>query len=166
MIQKWHLIYLAPFPSCSNVDHVLHFLAFVGVFHHVYYAILAKYKSWTISISWQFDLKNIAGLLVMLVRWSLRVPLEIVFVDICTSAHRVMIWLLAECFMMFCLADVCLLLNGLEEISQIIRQLSWTREICWFKSYLEAIDFPHSHKWRHFWRIANFCLEIFSDDVV
>ena len=39
--------------------------------------------------------------------------------------------------------NFCLLLNGLEQIMQIIGQLSWTQEICWLKSYLEAIDFPY-----------------------
>ena len=66
--------------------------------------------------------------------------------------------------MVLWMANCCLLLNGWEKISQIIGQLSRTRDICRFKSYLDAIDFPHSHDWRRFWWIVHFCLERFPDD--
>ena len=81
------------------------------------------------------SVSNTALLLVMPVRWSPRAPLEMVFADICTVAHGVLIflWLLTECFMILWVANICLLLNGVEQISQIIGQLSWTRQICQFK---------------------------------
>ena len=83
-----------------------------------------------------------------------------------TWSTDIFLWLLAECVMILLVANVCILLNGLEQISQIIGQLSWTREICWLKSYLEATDLPHKHGWWGFWWITNFCLERFPDDVV
>ena len=112
--------------------------------------------------------KYTALLLVMPVRRSQYVPLEMVFVDKHTIAHEILIvlWLLAEYFMNLWVAIFCLLFNSLEQILQIIGQLSWTREICWLKSYLEAIDFPYLHEWRRFWWIANFRLRRFPDDVV
>ena len=77
------------------------------------------------------SVSNTALLLVMPVRWSPRVPLEKGLADICTIAHGVLIylWLLVECFFFILwVANVCLLLNGLEQISQTIAQLSWTQK--------------------------------------
>ena len=54
------------------------------------------------------------ALLLVIVRQSPYVPLEMVFVDKYTIAHGILIvlWLLAECFMILWVANVCLLLNG------------------------------------------------------
>ena len=58
--------------------------------------------------------KYTALLLVIPVKQSPYVPLEMVFVDKYTIAHGILIvlWLLAECFMNLWVANVCLLLNG------------------------------------------------------
>ena len=98
MIRKWHLLSPAPLPACRNVDHGSIFLK--GVFRHVYYAILVKYKSWLYASVSNLTFKYTALLLVIPVKQSPYVPLEMVFVDKYTIAHGILIvlWLLAECF--------------------------------------------------------------------
>ena len=74
---------------------------------------LSKNHELYVSFS-NLTFKYTALLLLIPVRKSPYVPLEMVFVGKYTVAHGMLIvlWLLAECFMNLWVANVCLLLNG------------------------------------------------------